>query len=177
MRRRVCPILLAVVVAVGLGAGKAGALPSELQGLVKAPRPAGCNDYRFLFWDFYRAELWSDADELPGKVFGLSLTYRTDFTRDELVESSVEEMSRISGLAEYELAEARTEMQEAFRDVRPGDRITAWRAGPGKLLLFVNGQETGALTREVDLFLAIWLGEKTRHPEGRQDLLAGRCDG
>jgi hypothetical protein len=163
--------------AVVLGAGEAGALPSELQDLVKAPRPAGCSHYRFLFWDFYRAELWSDAEELPGDAFGLSLTYRTDFSRDELVESSVEEMSRISGLPEYTFAEARTEMQEAFRDVAPGDRITTWRAGPGELRLFVNGQETGALTREVDLFLAIWLGEKTRHPEGRQELLAGRCDG
>jgi len=33
------------------------------------------------------------------------------------------------------------------------------------------------LTREVDLFLAIWLGSETRQPQGRQALLEGRCDG
>jgi hypothetical protein len=68
-------------------------------------------------------------------------------------------------------------LKRAFRDVAKGDRITAWRAGPNKLQLYLNGQETGLLTREVDLFLAIWLGEETRHPNGRKALLSGRCDG
>ena len=163
--------------AVALGTVEVGALPSELRDLVDTPHPAGCSEYRLLFWDFYRAELWSDAEELPGEVFGLSLTYRTHFTRDELVENSVEEMSRISGRPESAFAEVGVELQRAFRDVVAGDRITAWSAGPDKLDLFVNGQRAGEMTREADLFLAIWLGEETRHPEGRQLLLAGRCDG
>jgi hypothetical protein len=175
MRRLVGAALFAG--AVFFDAKEAGALPSELRSLVDAPHPAGCSDYRFLFWDFYRAELWSDAEELPGDVFGLSLTYRTDFSRDELVKSSVEEMARISDRPESIFAAVGAEMRQAFRDVAPGDRITAWRSGPDRLRLFVNGDETGALTREVDLFLAIWLGENTRHQEGRRELLAGRCDG
>ena len=175
MKRLSVRILFAGAIAVG--AVEARALPLELRDLVDAPHPAGCSEYRMLFWDFYRAELWSDAAELPGDVFGLSLTYRTDFTRKELLKSSVEEMSRISGRPKSAFAEASVELQRAFRDVGPGDRITVWRAGPNELDLFVNGQRTGALTREVDLFLAIWLGEETRHPEGRRALLAGRCDG
>jgi hypothetical protein len=163
--------------AIVLGTVSAGALPSELRGLVDASHPAGCSEYRLLFWDFYRAELWSDAEELPGDTFGLALTYRTDFTRDELVESSIEEMSRIAGRPKAVFAEVGAEMLQAFRDVAPGDRITAWRAGTNKSDLFVNGQKTGELTREADLFLAIWLGPETRHPEGRQALLEGRCDG
>lgn len=175
MRPLVSALLLAAAAAVG--AGRASALPVELQGLVEAQRPAGCSDYRVLFWDFYRAELWSDARELPGEAFGLSLTYRATFTREELVESSVDEMSRISGRPEAAFAAVAEEMRQAFRDVTPGDRITAWRAAPDRLRLFVNGRETGALTREIDLFLAIWLGDETRHPKGRQALLEGRCDG
>ena len=172
------PIWILLIAAVSVcGAGKAEARPPELRDLVNASNPASCSEYRFLLWNFYRAELWSDAEALPGNAYGLVLTYRTDFTREELVKSSVEEMSRISGRPEQAFAEARADFEQAFHDVAKGDRITAWRAGPDKLQLYVNGQETGVLTREVDLFLAIWLGEETRHPNGRKALLSGRCDG
>ena len=169
--------LVGCLLALAVSTGAARATPSELQGLVDADRPAGCSEYSFMFWDFYKAELWTDDAELPGKKFGLSLTYLSDFSRESLVKSSIEEMARISGQPEASFAEARRQMQQIFRDVEPGDRITAWRAGPNELRLFVNSRETGALTREVDLFLAIWLGEETRHPKGRDALLAGHCDG
>ncbi len=175
MRRLAGIILVAGTLATGTG--EAAEPPSELRELVDSPRPAGCSEYRVLFWDLYRAELWSDAEKLPGDQFALSLTYQTKFTQSELVESSIDEMVRISGRPESAFREARAELDQAFRDVVRGDRITAWRAGPDRLRLFVNGQETGSLTRDVDLFLAIWLGDRTRHSEGRQALLAGRCDG
>ncbi|MBK0401050.1 hypothetical protein H0I76_17775 [Limibaculum sp. M0105] len=163
--------------AVAAAAPAALAAPSELAPLIEAERPAGCSDYRFLFWDFYRAELWTDARELPGDSYGLSLTYRSKFSRDELVAASVEEMARISDRPENSFGAARTEMTRAFRDVAPGDRITAWRDAPGRVIFFVNGAQAGALTQDAELFLSIWLGEKTRHPEGRTALLDGRCDG
>ena len=175
MRRAAGILLLAG--AFGLGAGAAMALPSELRGLVKGPRPAGCSEFGFLFWNFYRAELWSDFRELPGESFGLSLTYRSDFARSDLVDSSVAEMARISARPKSDFAGAGSQLARAFRDVAAGDRITAWRAAPNLLRFFVNGHETGALNEHVDLFLAIWLGAETRDPKGRQALLAGRCHG
>ena len=93
------------------------------------------------------------------------------------MESSIKEMARLSGTPPARFAAARQQLAEAFRDVGEGDRITAWRAGPDRLVFFVNGRETGALTRDVDLFLDIWLGPETRHEAGRADLLAGHCDG
>lgn len=155
----------------------AAAKPPELVDRVQAPRPAACHDYSFMFWDLYRAELWSDADRLPGESFALSLTYRTDFARKKLVEASIEEMARISGDPPARFADARDELARAFRDVGEGDRVTAWRAGPERVRFFVNGTETGTLTHDVELFLDIWLGAEARHEAGREDLLAGRCDG
>lgn len=172
--RRLGPIL---ALALCLSAGHARATPVELGDLVSADRPVGCSTYRFMFWDFYRAELWSDARDLPGESFALSLTYLSEFSRDELVTSSVDELVRMSGLPESRFVAVRGEMERVFRDVAPGDRITAWRAGTDRLRVFVNGRETGVLTRDVDRFLAIWLGEGTRDPDGRAGLLAGRCDG
>lgn len=162
---------------VALGAMPAAAKPPELSGRIEAPRPAACHDYDYLVWDLYRAELWTDAATLPGESFALSLTYETEFTRGKLVETSIEEMVRLSGRSAETFAAARRELEGAFRDVRPGDRITAWRAGSDRLRFFVNGEETGALTHHADLFLDIWLGEDARHAAGRRNLLAGRCDG
>lgn len=175
--RRIRRLGSSTVIALTMTSQAALAVPPELKGLVTAAAPAGCSEYRLLFWDFYRAELWSDAPDLPGQRFALSLTYRSDFTRAELVDSSVDEMARISGRPAAAFSETREQMRRLFRDVEPGDRITAWRAAPHELRIFVNGQETGVLTREVDLFLSIWLGAETRHPKGREALLEGRCDG
>lgn len=165
-----------VLLSVALLTLSAAATPPELADRVDAPRPVGCHEYSYLFWDLYRAELWTDASALPGDSFALSLTYRADFPREKLVEASIAEMARLSGKPPGSFAGARSELERTFRNVAPGDRITAWRAGPDRLRFFVNGRGTGALTRHVDLFLDIWLGKGTRLPEGRADLLAGRCD-
>ena len=159
------------------GAGPALAVPVELRGLVQATKPAGCSDVTFLVWDFYRAELWSDSSTLPGKHYGLALTYHTDFSRQKLVDSSIEEMARISGRPETDFLGVQAELDKAFRDVSKGDRITAWRAGPNDMRLFYNGAPTGTLTKDVDLFMDIWLGSKTRDDGMRAALLSGKCDG
>ncbi|HSF94754.1 MAG TPA: chalcone isomerase family protein [Thermohalobaculum sp.] len=170
-------ILRALTLFIVLGTGTASASPVELRGVVDTERPRGCSDYSFLLWDFYRAELWSDAQQLPGDEFALALTYRSAFTRDELVQASIDEMTRISGRSESSLADARREMEQGFRDVAVGDRITALRTSANELRFYLNGAETGTMTRDVDLFLAIWLGPKSRHKDGREALLAGRCNG
>lgn len=169
-------LLLAGVLA-GQANAEANLSPKELDGLIRAERPSGCADYSYLFWDFYRAELWSDAPSLPGDRYALSLTYRSDFTRDDLVESSIDEMVRMSGQPEETFVNARAQMEQVFRSVVPGDRITAWREAGDRVRFFHNGAETGTLTEQVDLFLDIWLGTRTRDPDGRRALLSGKCDG
>jgi len=175
MRSSALPLLLAASLAVA--APRASALPPELNGLVRSQAPAGCSEFNLLFWKLYRAELWSEHDKLPGNRFALSLTYRTDFTRQQLVDSSISEMARLSGQSEEHFASLRDELSRSFRDVAPGDRLTAWREGADLLRFFMNGRETGILTRYVDLFLSIWLGERARDGKGRQALLSGQCNG
>ena len=175
MTQRLSPLVLASLLA--LNAGRAAAVPNELRGLVDATHPAGCGEVSFLFWDFYRAELWSDHKELPGDAFGLSLVYRSKFTQQELVDSSISEMARISGRPAASFAEVRAQLASSFREVVQGDRITAWRSGPAELRFFHNGAETGSLHRDVDLFLDIWLGDGARHEKSRKALLSGKCDG
>jgi len=158
------------------GIGSAAAAPPELSDRVSAARPAGCADYSFLFFSFYRAELWTDAAEMPGETFGLSLIYSRSFSRDDLVSSSISEMARMSGRPEESFRAARAALEQAMQGVVEGDRYTAWRSGPGSVAFFLNGTPTGALTQDGDLFLDIWLGPDSRDPEGREALLSGRCD-
>ena len=159
-----------------LAVGSAVAAPPELSGRVAAELPAGCAEYRFLFFDLYRAELWTDAAPLPGRSFGLSLVYRRGFGRNELVSSSISEMARMSSRPEASFGAARSELRHAFREVAEGDRYTAWRHGPGRVELFHNGRATGVLTHDADLFLDIWLGPASRDQERRAALLSAGCD-
>ena len=164
------------VIAFLLIAGSVWAKPEELEGRVSASKPAGCADIRFLFLDLYRAELWTDTRRLPGRQFGLSLVYRTGFSREALIESSIGEMERISGRPDASFEAVRRDLETAFRDVTAGDRITAWHEGPNRAVFFVNGQLTGPLDHDVALFFEIWLGPESRNPAGRAKLLEGRCD-
>ena len=168
--------LAALAVSAALFASPASAKPSELKNLVASAKPAGCADYRFLLFNLYRAEIWSDSKSLPGKQYGLSLTYRSDFSRDELVETSIEEMSRISGRSEKSFSTARKQLRSAFRSVKKGDRITAFRESPKRVRFFKNGRATGSVTSNADLFMSIWLGPKTRFKGDRDEMLSGRCE-
>ena len=164
------------VIALFAVAGTAVAAPPEISGRVMAERPAGCAEYRFLIFDLYRAELWTDAAVPPGSSFALSLVYSRPFSREELVSSSISEMARMSGRPEADFGKSHAELREAMRSVAKGDRYTAWRSRPGRVDLFHNGSRTGALTRDADLFLDIWLGTASRDPERRAALLSGICD-
>ncbi len=155
---------------------EADAAPAELSGRVAAEHPAACVDYAFVFLDLYRAELWTDSAWLPGEEFALSLVYRRSFDRDDLVDSSISEMARMSDRTEGSLDAARAELEHAMHNVVEGDRYTAWRSGKGHIEFFLNASATGVLTHDADLFLDIWLGSRSRDPDRRDTLLAGRCD-
>lgn len=158
-----------------LAAGAAAAAP-ELAGRLDSERPAGCADYAFLTAGLYRAELWTDDGAPPGDRFALSLVYRRDFSRRTLVSASIIEMARMSGRPRNAFDGARAELERAFRDVGKGDRLTAWRSAPGRVEFFHNGDATGALTHDAELFLDIWLGPGSRDPKRRAELLSGGCD-
>lgn len=159
-----------------LSAASAAAALPELAGRVSSERPAGCAEYVFLAAPLYRAELWTDAPARPGDAFALSLVYRRGFERGTLVATSLDEMVRMSGRPRSAFDAARRELAQAFRSVDEGDRFTAWRSVPGRVEFFHNGNRTGALTHDADLFLDIWLGPDARSLKRRTELLSGGCD-
>lgn len=157
------------------GLAHANGKPSELQGVVNADEPVGCAAFTFLFWDLYDGELWTDAPIPPGDIHALALTYKSDFTAEELVESTIEEMSRISGRDAADLGDAKAELDAIFPSVIEGDRLTAARLSADRLTFFYNGKDVGTQTIDVDLLMSIWLGPDSRDQDGRAALLGGGC--
>lgn len=149
---------------------------SEYDGRVAAQVPIACAHYKFLFFQLYRAELWTDSTDMPGTHFGLTVIYDYHFKQHDLVRTSISEMARISGRTQSDFAAVRLKLDGIMRDVSKGDRFTAWKAEAGDLEFFLNGEFVGVLDQHVDLFLAIWLSDKSRKPELAKRLLSGKCD-
>ena len=148
----------------------------EYVGRVEAHAPAGCVNYKFWLFRFYRAELWSDSIPISDIDYGVTLIYDHEFSRHDLVRASISEMARISNRPKSGFESVRLKLGKIMRGVAKGDRFTAWRTGDQELEFFFNGESVGILDEEVEPFLAIWLGEKSRKPELARRLLDGKCD-
>lgn len=143
-------------------------------------RLLGRGDMSVFGFSIYSAQFWSPrliAGQTPGAdvPFALELTYRRAVSREDLVEASIKEIRRLSPnpLSPALLTRWEWEMQQAFVDVRAGDRITGVYK-PGEGARFYVGEKLQHVVRDVafaNAFFAIWLDPRTRNPELRAQLL------
>jgi hypothetical protein len=141
---------------------------------------AGSGDMRVFGFSIYRAQLWRPpliAGQAPWAdvPFALELTYSRAISRDDLVEASIKEIRRLSPSAGNSRLMARweREMQQAFVDVRAGDRITGIYV-PGEGARFYICENLRHVVRDeafAKAFFAIWLDPRTRDPALRAQLL------
>jgi len=150
------------------------ARPAELQTEFRSEKPYGEADYSFLWMDVYHIALWTDAAEWkPNSPYAISITYRMNFTSDELLERTCDEMQRhVSNGKELCLGMSET-LTRAMPDVQKGDRITAVHGAEGETRFYKNGSPTGVINDRAfsDTFFAIWLGENTSDTSLRAKLL------
>jgi hypothetical protein len=122
----------------------------------------------------YRAKLWApNGQYVPTQPHALELTYGHDFSAATLAKEGAKQM-RKQGVPETKTTEWQPLMQQAFTDVKAGDRLTAIYLNDQSLHFYSNGKRTTSIenlefTRH---FLNIWLGPKTTEPELRRKLLA-----
>ncbi|MXU66005.1 chalcone isomerase family protein [Oceanomicrobium pacificus] len=139
---------------------------------LQASQPLGRTNVKWLMFDIYTAELWTDRRQpfAWNRPFALSLTYKRDFDADDLARASVEEIARIEGSAPAGLE---SRLRSCFADVNPGDRITGVATGSDKALFFVNGRQSCAVSypQFTKRFFGIWLGPNTRDPGATRRLL------
>ncbi|MCF4994794.1 hypothetical protein GIW70_06070 [Pseudomonas syringae] len=146
------------------------------QDTVPGAQIIGSGEFSVFGFDVYNARLWSATRPLvDGQPFALELIYLRNLSRDDLVQASLKEIRRLSGItvSAAQLARWQVQMQQSFVDVQAGTRITGVYL-PGQGARFFVGQQ---LQHEIDdpqfarAFFDIWLDPRTRSPELRRQLL------
>lgn len=149
--------------------------PSEIGGTIKADRPYGTGSLTWLFLTAYDASLWTDAPVWSMREpFALSITYKMSFSREELVERTVEEMQRVSpGLSKEALGRFVSRLSKVYPNVKSGDRITALHVPNQPVRFYHNGVMTSDVSDAdfAEPFFAIWLSPQTSEPSLRAGLL------
>jgi hypothetical protein len=173
MRKAIITAVLALAAAAAVAT--ASIRPSEVGGAIKAERPYGTASLTWLFLTAYDASLWTDAPVWSMKEpFALSIAYKMSFTREELVERTLEEMQRVvPGLSQGALARFEARLRKVYPDVRRGERITALYVPGLPVRFFHNGTMTSQV-EDADFaepFFGIWLSPRTSEPSVRAGLL------
>ncbi len=136
----------------------------------------GSGDLRWFGLRIYTAQLWSEKPAFDEKrPFVLVLNYHRNISKAQLVETSLDEIKRLSAQTHTPATLKRweNEMNRAFVDVKTGDVLAAAFL-PNQGIRFYNKNKTLAEVRDLDFALAffdIWLDPKTKDKALRAQLL------
>jgi len=122
----------------------------------------------------YDAELWGPKTGFSwDDPFRLKLTYARKISADQLVNTSLTEMVRVSGGKAQDFEALRRPLAECFRDVKKGDVIEGVSESRNAATFYFNGEQTCRLTLPMASyqFFSIWLGERSRSPKQTWRLL------
>ncbi len=147
--------------------------PRWLERHMPQPALVGKGEMRWLALRVYEARLWAPAGRYSlNEPFALQLVYRRSIERDDIVQSSVDEIRRLFG-APPALAQWEEGMRRAFVDVRDGDEITGVYQPGGPARFYQQGRLLGEIADPEfgRKFFAIWLDPRTREPDLRRALL------
>jgi hypothetical protein len=148
--------------------------PQNLVGYVGNKPPIGSGTVTLLHIKLYDLTVWAKANHWSwNTTFILQLKYARNFTRDEIVDASIEEINRVNSLDDSTKSQYRKILENIFPDVKEGDSISAVYSPNKPLLFYYNNNKVGVINN-ADLahkFLDIWLGDQTRDPELRDNIL------
>lgn len=161
------------------GTAQAQAAPAP-ETLAELPGAQTTGTARMRFWGLaiYDATLWVRpgfrATRYAQHPLALELTYQRSLSGNAIAERSLQEMRRASPLAPEQETRWLAAMQEAFPDVKAGDRITGLHTPGVGARFWFNGQPRATLldAEFSRLFFGIWLADTTSEPALRSALLA-----
>ncbi|MBY0406521.1 MAG: chalcone isomerase family protein [Rickettsiales bacterium] len=149
--------------------------PGFLAKYINSHQPMGHATLRKFFVRVYDANIWADVDSITYKdPFALSLTYDVTIDNHDFVDRTIKEMAQVSGVKPNELENKyREDLMRVFRNVKPGDTITALYLPKESVKFYFNDEHTGEIADKAfaERFFGIWLSPKTSEPDFRQALL------
>lgn len=170
--------LFLVSAGVDPGTATATALPEPIRALAPDAswtRTGEARLRKFLI-HIYDAELWSAAPRWsPDAPHALAITYAREIEAAQLVDRTRAELERMGEWDPAAEARWRAELERAFPDVRPGDRLVGVRLPGQPLRFYFNGEYYSEIQepRLARAFLGLWLDPRTSEPEMRRRLLGG----
>lgn len=153
------------------------ALPASLEQF-KLSLPfieIGEGTFSVLFWDLYHSQLLTTSGDYPvlqeNEALLFKINYFADISRDDLIERTVEQWQHI-GIAELTYQQYLDDLNNIWPDIVKGDSL-ALVINNGHSHFYFNENYIGKITDDKfgQLFIDIWLSEKTSQPALRSALL------
>ncbi len=147
--------------------------PAEVAAHLESTQKQGEADVRLFGFNLYRAELWTDRNGFSfDRPFALSLIYKRGFTARQLASRTVDEVAKLENVS-VETHAGLQALEQCFRNVQPGDRITGVAIDRDRAHFYWNGQQTCEFTYPefTRRFFGIWLDERTIDRRSRDRLL------
>jgi hypothetical protein len=172
--------VLASTVAASIQHGVAwaqNAVPPEVAAELPGAQWTGAARLRFFGLSVYDSKLWVangfKASTYPQHAFALELSYLRALKGNLIAERSLKEMRRVGNISAEQETRWLQRMQEAFPDVKDGDRIVGLHT-PGVGARFWHNGQLRATVADPEFsryFFGIWLSESTSEPQLRSGLL------
>jgi hypothetical protein len=151
--------------------------PLELTAYGSGWRAKGTGSLKFFGFKVYDATLWLSAQAVGNfgfsQPFALDIVYNTAVKANDINNTSLIEMSRISSATPEQVKAWSTFMTSLFLDVKGGDRLVGVHVPAAGARFFLNGKLLGETQDSAfsEAFFKIWLDPKARKPELRTALL------
>ena len=134
----------------------------------------GTGKLSIFFIDIYDISLFSQTkDYLKDKPFAIVINYLRDLKSNQIVDSSIDEITRMSSPSGDDLENYRSIFTSLFPNIYSGDQLIGIRTANNDGVFFHNKKPIGKINDEklVDSFFDIWLSDETSNPELREKLL------
>lgn len=171
-------VLLAAMVGLAAPAWSLSESVRALAGSMNTEwRQLGAGELRWFGMRVYQASLWVAGERFDQRdPFALRIRYDMPVSRERLVGTSIDEIRRLGWQGEERLSRWSEMLSEVFPDVKSGEEIVGVHLGGGRARFFHQGRLAGELSDPelVRAFFAIWLDERSRSTQLREQLLGLR---
>lgn len=138
--------------------------PVEVSLAIENPRMVGFGEYTFFGFKIYDIVLWNQTGRFNYRNnMAINIEYNKSFSKDDLIDKSIDEIKRNYEMSDLEEATFRKYMERTFLDIEKGDTKTAIFFPDEGLSLYHNSKFTGTIedSQFARKFIDIWLHDKS----------------
>ena len=145
-----------------------------------SPNLIGQYNLKVYGFNVYNIKLYSETDKFSySKKFAIEITYKMNFSKENLVKRTIEEIARIQNISnKNELIVYEGEFNKIFLDVKKGDSKVAIFSPQKKVDIFLNHQLIGSIDdlKLARYFVDIWLSKNSSYPQMTLSILGEKND-